>query len=124
VRYEDVVIESSYRADLIVEGKVILKLKSVDHVLPAHTAHTAQTLTYLRLSGREAGLLLNFGAPRLVDGIRRFVPQPGLKSCGIESERPLIPTTSNPCDLCGPLRLCVESRVHAAHRRSQRSTVA
>jgi GxxExxY protein len=71
VRYEDVVIESSYRADLIVEGRVILELKSVEHVLPVHTA---QTLTYLRLSGCEAGLLLNFGAARLIDGIRRFVP--------------------------------------------------
>jgi len=71
VRYEDVEIESSYRADLVVEGRVILELKSVERVLPVHTA---QTLTYLRLSGCEAALLLNFGAPRLVDGIRRFVP--------------------------------------------------
>jgi GxxExxY protein len=71
VHYEHVEIVSSYRADLIVEGRVILELKSVERVLPVHTA---QTLTYLRLSGCEVALLLNFGAPRLVDGIRRFVP--------------------------------------------------
>jgi GxxExxY protein len=71
VRYEDVEIESSYRADMIVEGRVILELKSIERVLPVHTA---QTLTYLRLSDCEVALLLNFGAPRLVDGIRRFVP--------------------------------------------------
>jgi GxxExxY protein len=71
VRYEDVEIESSYRADLIVEGRVILELKSIERVLPVHTA---QTLTYLRLSDCEVALLRNFGAPRLVDGIRRFVP--------------------------------------------------
>jgi GxxExxY protein len=71
VRYEDVEIASSYRADLIVEGRVILELKSIERVLPVHTA---QTLTYLRLRGCEVALLLNFGAPRLVDGIRRFIP--------------------------------------------------
>jgi GxxExxY protein len=54
-----------------VGGRVILELKPVEHVLPVYTA---QTLTYLHLSGCEAGLLLNFGAPRLVDGIRRFIP--------------------------------------------------
>jgi GxxExxY protein len=71
IRYADVIIASSDRADLIVEGRVILELKSLEYILPVHTA---QTLTYLRLSSCEAGLLLNFGAPRLVDGIRRFVP--------------------------------------------------
>ena len=71
VHYEDVAIESSYRADVVVDGRVILELKSVEHILPVHAA---QTLTYLRLSSCEVALLLNFGAPRLVDGIRRFVP--------------------------------------------------
>lgn len=71
VRYENVEIESSYRADLIVEGRVVLELKSVEHILPVHTA---QTMTYLRLSACEVALLLDFGAPRLVDGIRRFIP--------------------------------------------------
>ena len=97
VRYADVVIESSYRANLIVDDRVILELKSLEHVLPVHTTQTLTYLrppTYLRLSGCEAGLLLNFGGPRLVDDIRCFVPQPGLKSL-----RHRIPTTSDPYDL-------------------------
>ena len=68
--YEDVQIESSYRADIVVEDKVLLELKSVEQLLPVHLA---QTLTYLRLSGCGVGLLMNFGSVRLTDGIRRFI---------------------------------------------------
>lgn len=57
-----------YRIDLLVDDAVILEIKSVDRLLQVHAA---QLLTYLRLSGHEVGLLLNFNVPVLKDGIRR-----------------------------------------------------
>ncbi len=63
-------IECVYRLDLVVEDLVIVELKSVARLDPVHTA---QILTYLRLSGLHIGLLINFNVPLLKDGIRRFV---------------------------------------------------
>ncbi len=68
--YEGTEIENAYRADLIVEGSVLLELKAVERLL---SLHYAQILTYLRLTGLKVGLLLNFNVPRLKDGMRRFV---------------------------------------------------
>ena len=59
-----------FQADIIVEGKVILELKSVEHLLPIHSA---QLLTYLRASHKQVGLLINFNVPVLKDGIKRMV---------------------------------------------------
>lgn len=70
VRWEDVELEIGFRADLIVEDMVIVELKSVEVVAPAHKK---QLLTYLRLSGKKLGLLLNFGAALMKDGIHRIV---------------------------------------------------
>ena len=70
VRYEGVDIECAYRADIIVDRSVLIELKAVERLLPIHEA---QVLTYLRLSGMRLGLLLNFNAMRLKDGMRRFV---------------------------------------------------
>jgi GxxExxY protein len=56
--------------DILVEDTVIVELKAVDAILPVHQA---QLLTYLRLSGKSIGLLLNFHAPKMKDGILRFV---------------------------------------------------
>ena len=70
IRYEDLHLESAYRADIIAADQVLLELKSVEHILPVHEA---QTLTYLRLSGCKVALLLNFNAVMLKDGLRRFV---------------------------------------------------
>jgi GxxExxY protein len=56
--------------DFVVEGYLILEIKSVERILPIHEA---QLLTYLKLSGRNLGLLLNFNVPLLRDGIRRMV---------------------------------------------------
>lgn len=69
VQYRGVSIEAGFRLD-IVAGPVAIELKSVDRLLPLHQA---QVLTYLRLSGFRLGLLINFGAERLLDGLRRFV---------------------------------------------------
>jgi GxxExxY protein len=54
---------------LIVEGKVLVELKSVEQLLPVHTA---QVLTYLKLSGLNTALLINFNVPLLKNGIKRL----------------------------------------------------
>jgi GxxExxY protein len=69
VVYEQVRLEVGYRADLIVAGKVIVELKSVEQI--AAVDHK-QVLTYLRLTGLRLGLLLNFGAPTMKEGITRI----------------------------------------------------
>ena len=69
IRYEDVVVDDAYRIDLLVGGKLVVELKSVEQLLPIHSA---QLLTYLRLSGRRLGLLINFNATRIKDGIKRI----------------------------------------------------
>jgi len=56
--------------DLVVDGRLILELKTVERLLPIHEA---QLLTYLKLSGIRTGLLLNFHSPVLKDGIKRMV---------------------------------------------------
>jgi GxxExxY protein len=70
IRYEGLVVEEAFRADLIVEGLVIVEIKSTE-ASPA--VHKKQVLTYLRLSGLRLGLLINFGAPLLKDGLTRLV---------------------------------------------------
>ena len=62
-------IDAGYRLDLLVEGAVIVELKSVAKLLPIHEA---QLLSYLKLSGYRVGLLMNFNVPLLRDGIRRL----------------------------------------------------
>ena len=70
--YESVSIDVAYRADLMVDGKrkVILELKSVEKMAPVYYK---QLLTYLKLAGKRLGLLINFGAPLIKDGITRVV---------------------------------------------------
>jgi GxxExxY protein len=70
IRYEELTFEEGFRADLLVEDKVIVELKSVEVLAPVHPK---QVLTYLRLSGRKVGLLLNFDTVRLKDGIERII---------------------------------------------------
>jgi len=70
VVYEGVRFDEGFRADLVVEDKVILELKSVESVAPVHKK---QLLTYLRLADKRLGLLINFGAPLIRDGITRIV---------------------------------------------------
>jgi GxxExxY protein len=68
--WKDMVIGKAFHADLIVEDSLIIELKSVERLAPVHKK---QLLTYLRLSGLTLGLLINFGAPLLKDGIVRIV---------------------------------------------------
>jgi GxxExxY protein len=63
-------LECGYKIDLIVNDEVIVDLKSVERVLPVHEA---QLLTYLKLSGKTVGLLINFNVPLLTRGIIRRV---------------------------------------------------
>ena len=68
--YESVHLRIGYRADLIVEDKVIIELKSVERVAPVHKK---QLLTYLKVADKRLGLLINFGAKLIKDGITRIV---------------------------------------------------
>jgi len=68
--YESIKLDVGFRADLIVEDKVIVELKSIEQVAPVHKK---QLLTYLRLADKHLGLLINFGAPLIKDGITRIV---------------------------------------------------
>lgn len=70
IEYDGQNFDEGFRADLIVEGKVIVELKSVETV---HPVHKKQLLTYLRLAGLRLGYLLNFGAPLMREGITRTI---------------------------------------------------
>ncbi|MBI2683329.1 MAG: GxxExxY protein [Acidobacteriales bacterium] len=70
VEYKGVALDCGYRLDLLVNETVIVELKAVEKILPIHTA---QLVTYLRLSGKKVGLLINFNVPLLKDGIVRRV---------------------------------------------------
>ncbi|WP_309399031.1 GxxExxY protein [Cerasicoccus maritimus] len=70
IRYKNVVFDEGFRADLIVNDKVLIELKSVEKVSPTHKK---QTQTYLRLTGCKLGYLLNFNESLLKEGITRCV---------------------------------------------------
>ena len=70
IRYKLVELDCSYRLDVVVEGKIILELKSCESI---EDIYKAQLLTYLRLSGVKLGLILNFNVPVLKDGVMRVV---------------------------------------------------
>jgi GxxExxY protein len=68
--YEQIKMEIGYRVDLMVERKLIIEIKAVESFA---SIHTAQVLTYLKLSGCKLGLLLNFQTAHLKDGIKRLI---------------------------------------------------
>ena len=70
VLYENIGIDVGYRCDLLVEDTALVELKSLEKVLPVHRA---QLLSYLKLSGKKVGQLINFNTERLKDGISRLV---------------------------------------------------
>lgn len=69
-RFQGLKFEEGFRADLVVNGLIIVELKSVEAVSPAHLK---QLLTYLRLMHLPLGLLINFGSPTFKEGIKRIV---------------------------------------------------
>ena len=70
VRYKGVRLDCGYRIDLLVDHRVVVELKSVEHIL---AVHEAQLMAYLRLSGVRVGLLINFNVPALRRGIVRRI---------------------------------------------------
>jgi GxxExxY protein len=70
IHYKDTVLDAGYRLDFVVEQLVVVELKAVETSL---SIHQAQLLTYLKLSGKPVGLLLNFNVRSLRQGISRFV---------------------------------------------------
>ncbi len=70
VEYKSIKLECGYRADLIVDDKLVIEVKAVEKIKPIHEA---QLLTYLKLTGIKTGLLINFNVPLLKDGVKRLV---------------------------------------------------
>ena len=68
--YDDITFDDGFRVDLLVEGRVVVELKSVERLAPVHNK---QLLTYLRLMKLPVGLLINFGASTLKEGLHRIV---------------------------------------------------
>lgn len=68
--YKEIKLDCGYRADLIVEDKIIIELKTVDEFNPVHQA---QILTYLKFAEKKLGLLINFNVLKLKDGIKRYI---------------------------------------------------
>jgi GxxExxY protein len=80
ILYDNIRFDEAFRSDLVVNGKVIVELKSVEALLPVHAKHL---LTQLRLSGLKLGLLINFGEAHLKNGIKRVI------SGYLDAENPL-----------------------------------
>ena len=70
IQYEDLQLDAGYRLDLVVQDAVIIEIKAVEAL---SRLHEAQLLTYLKLSGRRLGYLMNFNTIQLRHGLRRFV---------------------------------------------------
>jgi len=68
--YDEIKLETGYRVDLLVENEVIVEIKAVDKLTDVHRA---QLITYLKLSGCELGMLVNFNVTRLKKGMERFI---------------------------------------------------
>jgi GxxExxY protein len=101
IMYKGVRLDCAYKMDLLVEDSVVLELKTVDQLLPIHSA---QLLTYLKLSGKRIGLLLNFHAPILTKGIKRLINDSTSSAISLPSStelRNLIKSFSVSLCLCG-----------------------
>lgn len=73
VVYKDVKLDHGYRIDLLVEDRIVIELKTVEHFTDVHFT---QILTYLKLGGYDLGLLINFHTSLLKNGIKRFINKP------------------------------------------------
>jgi len=70
IEYKGVSIKAGYRMDFLVDEYVVIELKSVERLLPVHHA---QLLSYLKLSNKKLGLLINFNVPILKNGVKRLI---------------------------------------------------
>jgi len=69
INYKNTTIDAGYRLDILILNKLIIEIKTVEKLLPIHTA---QLITYLKLSGIKTGLLINFNQVKLIEGIKRI----------------------------------------------------
>jgi len=83
IRYKSLVFDGNYRLDLLVENEIVVEIKAVEITLPVHHA---QLLSYLRLTNKQLGLLINFNVPVLVDGVKRIMN--GFPSASLAATRP------------------------------------
>ncbi len=70
IQYKGLIVPEAYRIDLIVENSLVVEIKTVESLLPIHSA---QLLTYLKMSQKNLGLLINFHTVRFTDGLKRIV---------------------------------------------------
>ena len=70
IQYKEIHLESAYRMDLLVEDSVVVEIKALEDVAPVHAS---QVLTYLKVSKKRVGLLINFNVPVLKDGLKLIV---------------------------------------------------
>jgi GxxExxY protein len=70
VEFDGLRFEAAFRIDILVDGRLLIEVKSVDRL---HASHAKQVITYLRLTNRPVGLLINFGGATLKEGFRRLV---------------------------------------------------
>ncbi len=70
IQYDGNELDADFRLDLLVNEEIILEIKAVDRLMPVHDA---QLLTYLKLSGKRLGFLINFNVPVIKQGIRRKI---------------------------------------------------
>jgi len=82
VNYDGERIDPGFRIDILVENTVVVEIKAVDAINPVHMA---QVITYLKLSGKHVGLLINFNVVHLRDGIRRMVQGEPPKTSSVSS---------------------------------------
>ena len=74
ITYKGLLVDCGYRIDVLVDGRIVVELKAVDRLLPVHSA---QVLTYMKLAGVSAGILVNFNVTTLRQGLRRLsLPPP------------------------------------------------
>ncbi|WP_377109913.1 GxxExxY protein [Pseudoalteromonas sp. R86517] len=69
IKYKNTTIDAGYRLDILIPKQLIIEIKTVDKLLPIHTA---QLITYLKLTGIKTGLLINFNQVKLIEGIKRI----------------------------------------------------
>ena len=94
VSYKGLRLDCAYRLDLLVSNLVIVEIKATDDLSPIHQA---QLLTYLKATGKQVGLLLNFNVPVLKDGIRRVIcNSPGFSPCFLRDLRASVVNTEPP----------------------------
>lgn len=85
IEFDGIRFENAFRIDLLVDGRLIVEVKSIDRLSPVHAK---QLLTYLRLSKQPVGLLINFGGETLKEGLRRLVNnhQPSASSAPLREQ--------------------------------------